>query len=71
MLTLGVDQNIHTTNTKLMPSLGIYFISPSLVMDKLIPVNSREITSPPKMSLLLEVERTPAILINMLIVMSP
>ena len=32
-----------------MHSLGIYSIGPPLVMDKLIPVNSRVITSPPDM----------------------
>ena len=36
-------------------------------MDKLIQVNSRTITSPPKMSLLLEVEPTPAVIIKQMI----
>ena len=64
MGTLGVHQNIPASDTKLTQSLGIYSIGPPLVMDKLIPVNSRAITSPPEMSLLLEVEYTPSVIIN-------
>ena len=56
MGTLGVHQNIPASNTKLTHSLGIYSIGPPLVIDKLIPVNARAITSLPEMSLLLEVE---------------
>ena len=48
--TLGVHQNTTASDTKLTPSLGIYYISHPLVMDKLIAVNSRVITSPLKMS---------------------
>lgn len=47
-----------------MPGLGIYYISPPLVIDKLIPVNSRVIMRPPKMSLMIEVECTSAVIIN-------
>ena len=61
---LGVHQNIPSSDAKLTPSLGIYYISPPLVMDKLITVKSRAIKNPPKMSLLLEVIRTAAIIIK-------
>ena len=64
MRTLSVQQNIPAYHTKLMPSFCINFISPPLVMDKLIQVNSRAITSPPKMRVLFEVERTPAVTIK-------
>ena len=58
MGTLGVHQFIPASDTKLKAGPGINFIRPPLVMDKLIPVNSRAVTIPPKMSLLHEVERT-------------
>ena len=59
--TLGVHQNIPASDTKLTPSLDIYYIIRPLAMDKLIPGNSRAITSSPKMNLLLEVQHTPAV----------
>ena len=64
MGTVGVHQNIPASDTKLTPSLGINFISPHLVMDKHIPVNLKSITRLPTMSLLLEVERIPAVIIK-------
>ena len=64
MGTLGVHQIIPASDTKLTPRLGINFISTPVVMNKLIPVHSRVITSPPKMSLLIEVEYTPAVTIK-------
>ena len=64
METLGIYQNIPVSDTKLMVSLCIDFISPHLVVDKLIPVNSRAITSPPKISNLLEVKCMPAVIIE-------
>ena len=64
MGTLGVHQNIPASDTKLTHSLGIYSIGPPLVMEKLIKVNSRAITSRPEMSVLLEVECTPADIIK-------
>ena len=45
MGTLGVHQNIPASDTKLTTILSIDFINPPLVMDKLIPVNSRANTS--------------------------
>ena len=64
MGTLGVHQNIPASDTKLTHSLGIYSIGPPLVMDKLIPVISRAITSPPEMGPLLDVECKPAVIIK-------
>ena len=61
---LGIYQNIPASDTKLTPSLGICYIRPLLVMDKLIPVYTRVITSPPKISLLLEVKHTSAASLN-------
>ena len=60
MGTLGIHQNIPASDTKLMPSLCINFITHPLVMDILIPVNFRVITSPPKLNLLLEVDMVTA-----------
>ena len=48
--TLGVHQNIPASDTKLTIILGINSISPPLVMDKLIPVNSR-VTNKPRLIL--------------------
>ena len=64
MGTLGIHQNITDFHIKLMHSLGICSIGPSLVMDKLIPANSRAITSPPEMGPLLDVECKPAVIIK-------
>ena len=64
MGTLGVHQNIPASVTKLTHSLGIYSIGPPLVMDKLIPVISRAITSLREMGLLLDVECKPAVIIK-------
>ena len=61
---LGVLQNIPASDTILMHSLGIYSIGPPLVMDKLIPVNSRAITSKLEISPLLDVECKPAVIIK-------
>ena len=57
-------QNIPASDTKLTRSLGIYSIGPPVVMEKHIPVNSREITSPPEMGPLLDVECKPAVIIK-------
>ena len=62
MGTLGVHQNIPASNTKLSHSLGKHSIYPPLVMDKLIPVKSRAITSPPEMGPVLDVECKPAVI---------
>ena len=64
MGTLGVHQNIPASDTKLTHSLGIHSIGNPLVMDKLIPVILRAITSPPEMGSLLDVECKPAVIIK-------
>ena len=64
MGTLNIHQNIPASDTKLTHSLSIYSIGTSLVMDKLIPVNSRAITSPLEMGRLLDVECKPAVIIK-------
>ena len=64
MGTLGVHQKIPASDTKLTHCLGIYSIGPPLVIYKLIPVNSRAITSPPEMGPLLDVECKPAAIIK-------
>ena len=69
MGTLSIHQNILVSDTKLMPSRGINLIIPDLVMDKLIPVKSGVITTPPKMSLQLEVKLTPAVTIKLRLIL--
>ena len=64
MGTLGVHQNILASDTKVSHTLGIYSIGPPLAMDKLIPVISRAITTPPEIGPLLEVECKPAVIIK-------
>ena len=64
MGTLGIHQNIPASDYKLMPCLGIDDISPPLIMDKLLPVSSKAITSSLKTSLLLQVQRTCAVIIK-------
>ena len=64
MGTLGVHQNNPVFDTKLTATFGIEYISLPVVMDKLILVNSRAITSPLNMRLLPEVERTPVVIIT-------
>ena len=73
MGTLGIHQDIPASDAELTPRFGIDYISPPLVMEKIIPVNSRVITTPPTMSLLLEVECTPAIIIKprLMLIMHP
>ena len=44
--------------------LRVGFISSHWTVDKLFPVNPRAITSPPKMSLLLEAKSMPALIIK-------
>ena len=65
MGNLSVHQNIPASDTKLTYSLGIYSIGPLLVMDKLMPVNSRAIMSPPEMGPLMDIECKPAVIIKL------
>ena len=64
MRGLDVHENIDVSATKLMLSLRVCFISSDLTANKLFPINPRAVTGPPKMSLLLEVESTPALIIE-------
>ena len=50
--------------TKLTLGLRVSFISTNLTVDKLLTVNPRAITGPPKLSLLLEAISMPALIIN-------
>ena len=62
MRGLDVHENIDVSDTKLMLGLRVCFISSNLTANELFPINPRAITCPPKMSLLLEVERTSALI---------
>ena len=61
---LDVHENIDVSDTKLMLGLRVCFISSDLKVNKLFPINPRAVTGPPKMSLLLEVESTSALIIE-------
>ena len=60
----NIHKNIPVSVTKLMLSLRVGFISSHLTVDKHFPVIPRAITGPPKISLLLEVKRMPALIIK-------
>ena len=64
MRGLDVHENIDVSDTKLMLGLRVCFISSVLIANKLFPINPRAVTGPTKMSLLLEVERTSALIIE-------
>ena len=64
MRGLDVHENIDVSDTKLMLGLRICFISSDLTANKLFPINPRVVTGLPKISLLLEVERTSALIIE-------
>ena len=64
MRELDVHENIDVSDTKLMLFLRVCFISSDLTVNKLFPINQRAITGPPKMSLLLEIESTSALIIE-------
>ena len=64
MKGLNVQKNIPVSVTKLTLSLRVGFISSDLTVDKLIPVNPRAVTGPPKTSLLLEAKCMPALIIK-------
>ena len=64
MRGLDVHENIGVSDSKLMLGLRVCFISSDLTANKLFPINPRAITGPPKMSLLLEVESTSALIIE-------
>ena len=64
MRGLDVHENIKVSDTKLMLGLRVCFISSDLTANKVFPINPRAITGPLKMSLLLEVESTSALIIE-------
>ena len=64
MRGLDIPKNSSVSVTELALSLRVGFISSHLTADKLFPVNPRAITGPPKMSLLLEAKRMPALIIK-------
>ena len=64
MRGLDIHENIDVSNTKLMLGLRVCFISSDFTANKLFPINPRAIAGPPKMSLLLEVESTSALIIE-------
>ena len=61
---LGVDKQIPVSITTLTPRLSVGFISSNLTVDKLLQISPRAITSPLKMSILLKVKSTPALIIK-------
>ena len=62
MRGLNVHGNIDISDTKQMLGLRVCFIISDLTANKLYPMNPRVVTGPPKMSLLLEVESTSALI---------
>ena len=64
MRGLDIHENIDVSDTKLMLGLRVCFISSDLTVNKLFLINPRVIPGPPKMSLLLEVGKTFALIIE-------
>ena len=64
MRRLDIHKNIPVSGTAQTLGLRVGFISSHLTVDKLFSVNSRAITGPPKMSLLLEAKSMPALIIK-------
>ena len=64
MRGLDIHENIVVSDTKLTLGLRVCFICSDLTANKLFPMNLRAVTGPPKMSLLLEVESTSALIIE-------
>ena len=65
MRGMNIHKNIPVFVTKLTIGLRVGFNSSHLTADKLFPVNPRAITGPPKMGLLLEAKRMPALIIKL------
>ena len=61
MRGLNVHKNSPVSVTKLMLGLRVGFISSHLTVKKFFPVNQRDITGPPKMSLLREAKSMPSL----------
>ena len=66
---MNIHKNIHVYITKLMLGLQVNFISSHLTVDRLFPFNPRAITGPPKMSLLLEANSMPALMIKPMLIL--
>ena len=64
MRGLDIHKNIPVSDTKLTLGFRVGFISSHLAADRLLPVNLRVITGPPKISILFEAESTPALIIK-------
>ena len=64
MRRLDIHMNSPLSITKLTLGHRVGFISSQLTANKLLPVNQRAITGPPKMSLLLEAKSMPALIIK-------
>ena len=69
MRGLDVHENIDVSATKLMLGLRVCFIISDLTANKLFPIIPRTIRGPPKMSLLLEVESTSALIIEPMLIL--
>ena len=64
MRGLDIHMNSPVSVTKLTLILWVGFISSDVTADKLFPVNPSAIAGPPKMNLLLEAKRMPALIIK-------
>ena len=62
MRALDLQNNVPNADKKLTLGLRVDFVSCRLAANELLPVNSRAITGPSKMSLLLEVGSSPALI---------
>ena len=68
MRGLDIQKNSVVSVTKLTLGLRVGFITSHLTADKLFPVNPRAITGPPKMSLMLEAKKMPALIMKPMLI---
>ena len=68
MRLLGIHKNIPVSDAKLTLILLVGFISSHMTEGKLLPVNSREITGLPKMSLVFEAKSKPVFIIKPILI---
>ena len=64
MRGMNIHKHIRVSVAKRTLGHRVGFISSLLTTDKLVPINQRAITGPPKMSLLLEAKNMPALIIK-------
>ena len=64
MRGLGVHENIHVSDAKVTLGVRVDLISSHLIVDKPFSINPGAITGPPKMSLVLAVKSTLALIIK-------